>query len=90
VSTSSLNKILFILAATVAGESALLADEDEVLGGYDPAELEELVALQLPYPHDLSTKVYRDLVSSQIPSTPPELATRGDPDVDADMAYRLY
>jgi len=52
--------------------------------------LRDLLVAKIPYPHEVPMDLYQGQVWAEISWMPPDLATRGDPAVDGDLAFRLY
>ena len=60
------------------------------MGETEASRLREVVTRQTPFPHDVMMDDYKRTLWAEITTNPPKLRRPGDPEVDADMAYRLY
>lgn len=60
------------------------------LGEAETRRLQQMVAAHEPFPHDVRMDHYKQELWSEIIANPPEIMRPGDPELDGDMAYRLY
>ena len=59
-------------------------------GDLDAADKQGRAATQVTIPHGVVMGDYKNRLWADIQENPPEFRWPGDPDLDADMAYRLY
>jgi len=56
----------------------------------DAATPSDFAGIQVPLPHDVDKGDHRNRLVAEIEANPPPLRTPGDPELDADTAYRIY
>jgi len=59
-------------------------------GDVDASEQRKRAAIEVVIPHDIVMDDYKAGLWADIQANPPEFRRPGDPELDADMAYRLY